>query len=598
MIGTEEIKKEILFKQFFKFYDDIKKIRDDCKASPCNLQEIQEASLKILDNYALSLSKYRDEFGDDTVDEMFYLITVFADEVFIGVKWEKGLKWEDYLLEEKIFKSHIAGIKIFENITKIIENGKGGVPSISSIYLLSLIFGFKGKYMHGDSEGKVNGFKEKLYSLIYKSGKNFFEKLHYLFPENYTHKFTTGLQLLMPNFKLWIFIGIFTTLFITFVIVEIFYPLTAIKTITNFYKFIVSHKIEFFLFLLFLSLALFIYTVWHYIRKNKLLSFFKKKFSKYEIRESFKNLIDTIRNVMYSDEYNTKHPWYIILGTPGSGKTSLMRGLSIREVTDNQVGEGFFEYSPCNFWIFDSGIIMDISGKLEKHENKTVLRNYIFKMFKRYRPRRPLDGVIITLSYQDLESHSQKDLLNSIKYKGDIIFEQLESLLNYTKMKLPVYILVTKCDKMEGFNEFVNLIPSRFKQSIFGWSINQSGYKYAFSKNWVNDAFKKINAQLASLEIGMAVNQHSVTTNEKIFQLSRNIDSLKYPLQIFANRVFRSSQESHLYTPFFRGIYFCGSVTEEMHEFDTTEKLFVKDLFEKKIFKEAHLAVPVIKYHL
>jgi type IV/VI secretion system ImpK/VasF family protein len=599
MTNLEAIKNEILLRQFDKYYSEIISLRDKIEVMPEKIiKDAEDKVLKILDDYALNLDKFKDEVGTDTVKELFYMMAVFADELFINIDWGGKQAWEDNLLEEKIFKSHFAGNKIFLNIDTLINAKAETSKRIALIYLLILALGFRGKFLYDDPDNSLLNYKKKLFWILYNLKSNVFEKLHSLFPQNNTEFTAQPKKILSPDFIKLIIFGILGLLLFSYIITSLFSPYFAAKSIFFIISFISDYEVEVILIIIVIIVIYFLYLLFGIIRRYKILTFFNGKYLKFQIRESFRQAAKFLKHKFGPHNYRYQLPWYIILGTLNSGKSSLLRKGNLKEFDEYPVAEKLFENSICNIWMFESAVILDIDGKIEKVETDKNLRKYVYIILNRYRRRRPLDGIIITVSYDDLISvkNNQAENLNLIKNKALNIREQVEMLQRKIKMQLPVYILVTKCDKISGFREFVNEIPSRFMQNIFGWSNGHSVQDYFFSKNWLQEAFQSINEQLSLIQMGIFTFQNNLINNHNIFIFGRKIDELKYPLQIFINNIFLSTSTSKLYPLLFRGLYLCGTSINEFRDIDERERLFIRELFEKKIFMEPFLAKPNKKF--
>jgi type IV/VI secretion system ImpK/VasF family protein len=599
MTNLEAIRNEILLRQFDKFYNEIVNIRDKVEAMPeKNMKEAEDKALKVLDDYALNLEKFKDEVGIDIVKELFYMMTVFTDEIFISIDWGGNQAWEDNLLEEKFFKSHFAGNKVFENIDSLLNTKAEKSKRIALIYLLVLALGFKGKFLFNDPDNALLNYRKKLFSALFNLKSNVFEKLHSLFPQNNTEITAQAKKILSPDFIKWTIYGILGTLLFSYIIMSLINPYFASKSFLLFLAFINDYETEIiilFVLILILCLAYFLFRI---IRRYKILTFFSGKYLKFQISETFRQAAKFLRHKFGTNQYQYQLPWYLILGTLNSGKTSLLKKSNIKELDEYPLVEKLFENSVCNIWMYDSAVIIDIDGKIEKIESEKNLRKYIFTVLNRYRRRRPLDGIIITAAYDDLISvkNNQAENLNLIKNKALNIREQIEMLQKKIKMQLPVYILVTKCDMIAGFREFVNEVPSRYLQNIFGWSNTYSSQDYTFSKNWLQEAFQSINEQLSFIQMGLFTYQSNLVNNHNIFLFGRKVDELKYPLQIFVNNIFLTTGTSKLYPLLFRGLYMCGTSINEYADIDARDKLFIRDLFEKKIFNEPYLAKPNKKF--
>jgi type IV/VI secretion system ImpK/VasF family protein len=88
----------------------------------------------------------------------------FADEFFLNFEWPYKIEWLNNLLEAKVFRTHISGSHIFEQIDYILEDREN--TELARIYFYVLSFGFKG--MHINNQPKIDQLKSQLFFMIYQ----------------------------------------------------------------------------------------------------------------------------------------------------------------------------------------------------------------------------------------------------------------------------------------------------------------------------------------------------------------------------------------------------------------------------------------------
>src|SRR4030095_7770531 len=71
-------------------------------------------------------------------------------------------------------------------------------------------------------------------------------------------------------------------------------------------------------------------------------------------------------------------------------------------------------------------------------------------LLKRFRPRQPLNGVIVTLSVSDLVHWTDEEPERPAPH----VRERVRELAHRLGVRLPIYLMVTKTDLLAGFNEF------------------------------------------------------------------------------------------------------------------------------------------------
>lgn len=131
--------------------------------------------------------------------DLLYLISALADEVFLNTEWSGKKYWEDHMLEYEFFKTQIAGNVVFDRIHNLLQN-RNAPAEIVEIYLEVLAFGFQGKY-RGIATADINNLREQMYNFIVKSKKIAHRESQRLFQEQYSCTLPTITRKLLPDFN-------------------------------------------------------------------------------------------------------------------------------------------------------------------------------------------------------------------------------------------------------------------------------------------------------------------------------------------------------------------------------------------------------------
>ena len=191
-------------------------------------------------------------------------------------------------------------------------------------------------------------------------------------------------------------------------------------------------------------------------------------------------------------------PWYLMLGASGAGKTSLLRRSTLNLPVGRPDFEGMQDLSHCGWWFFDRSVVLDINGEFVLHksglssdEKKWRL---LLLLLERYRTKRPVDGIFVAISAEELYGDSKLEH-NEILGRAKQLYEKLANSQDTLGMRVPIYIIVTKSDKIEGFKEFTRCIPAVHKQQMLGWS-NGHGVRDPFEDNWIDQAYQSLSQSI------------------------------------------------------------------------------------------------------
>jgi len=146
-------------------------------------------------------------------------------------------------------------------------------------------------------------------------------------------------------------------------------------------------------------------------------------------------------------------PWYLCIGASQSGKTTLLRRVATsfapfaRPPSDTA--------SPtqnCDWWFFNTAIILDTAGHyaLPKNEVEHSRWYRFLRLLRAQRALQPINGLIIALAVDTLASKRQEEVrLEAAEFR-----KRIDEAIRELGIAFPVYLLITRCDILEGFTEF------------------------------------------------------------------------------------------------------------------------------------------------
>src|SRR5262249_14724797 len=103
-------------------------------------------------------------------------------------------------------------------------------------------------------------------------------------------------------------------------------------------------------------------------------------------------------------------PWYVFIGAPGSGKTTALVNSGLRFPLEQRSGKGAIRgvggTRNCDWWFTEEAVFLDTAGRYTTQDSDQSSDSEGWREFlallRTYRVRRPLNGVILTISCQDL----------------------------------------------------------------------------------------------------------------------------------------------------------------------------------------------------
>jgi type VI secretion system protein ImpL len=165
-------------------------------------------------------------------------------------------------------------------------------------------------------------------------------------------------------------------------------------------------------------------------------------------------------------------PWYIIIGAPGAGKTTALVNSGLEFPLAAEIGQpvirGIGGTRNCDWWFSSQAVLIDTAGRYTTHDSDPVADRAAWfgflALLARYRPRRPINGALLTLSVSDLLNATPEQ---RIAHAG-VVRERIEELHDQLGIGFPVYVLVTKMDLLAGFMDFFADFDKDERSQVWG----------------------------------------------------------------------------------------------------------------------------------
>ncbi len=264
--------------------------------------------------------------------------------------------------------------------------------------------------------------------------------------------------------------------------------------------------------------------------------------------------LNTLKNSNLARKGNPVYalPWFMMLGTTESGKSSALRSARLSTPfpeTPHPAGMGT---SYCDWWFTEHAVMLDTSGKYaDPHPDPANLDEWqrLLSLLLAARKKEPLNGIVVTVDVPGL-FEKNADLLEE---EGRVIRLRIDELMRVLGARIPVYLLVTKCDQVYGMVSALEQSQDSFLRQPMG-VINED-----LTRPW-NDfleiTFSSITERLKDLRL---LQLDSTKGNKTaLMLLPEEFNKLKEGLGHFMQGLCRVNpyQESLL----LRGLYFCSAL--------------------------------------
>ena len=308
-------------------------------------------------------------------------------------------------------------------------------------------------------------------------------------------------------------------------------------------------------------------------------------------------------------------PWYVVIGPPGAGKTTALRNSGLHFPLADGQGEavaGIGGTRQCNWWFADEAVLLDTAGRYTTQDGDASVDgsawNAFLGLLRRYRRRAPVNGIIVAISVADLTASSERD------QHARAIRQRIGELDRAFGLRVPVYLMLTKADRIAGFSEFFADLSRAERDQVWGATLvadsthSTDGTDVAAR---VSAEFDALIARLNDRLLTRLDQERDAAQCALLFGFPREVAMLKESVVSFVTEAFGMSRYDT--AAWLRGVYLT-SATQSGTPLDravaavarlfglaptpagatrgpaAAQSYFVADLIKRVVFREAHLA--------
>jgi len=246
-------------------------------------------------------------------------------------------------------------------------------------------------------------------------------------------------------------------------------------------------------------------------------------------------------------------PWLLLLGHTQAGKSLLVHhsGLTF-PLSRNPEPPEPGQPEGCRWAFATEGILLDAPGRYLDDGHQAEWQAFL-RQLKAHRPAGPLEGILVAVELPDLlQAGSRAFADRARQLRG-----RIGDVERRCGMKLPVYLVFTKMDLLQGFQDFFGESSEAERREVWGATLPQdqgSGF----------DPVGAVEAEFAQLRRGLAARAEA--------RLERRRDGhawVTFPAAFHrlgqAVRGFTEhlvGQDPYHARPFIRGFYFTSAIQE------------------------------------
>lgn len=249
-------------------------------------------------------------------------------------------------------------------------------------------------------------------------------------------------------------------------------------------------------------------------------------------------------------------PWYLVIGLPSSGKTSLLgnAGLNASMVGGSAMA-GQSGTQSCDWYFSPEAVMIDTAGRYITDDQAASEFSEFLKLLRRQR-RQAINGLVMVVSLPDLLGMSPEE-------RGALARQLLERASRYRKALHalpPIYLFFSKADLLPGFEEAFDGLDADARQQPWGMTfsvdeIRNAGIRMVFPSRF-DELMKGLegHVQRRAEEMGQDVDNAMLRFPDYMAEL-RNV------LGDFLSPFDATSAEDEV--PAVRGVYFTSALQTE-----------------------------------
>ncbi|NWC93032.1 MULTISPECIES: type VI secretion system membrane subunit TssM [unclassified Pseudomonas] len=304
-------------------------------------------------------------------------------------------------------------------------------------------------------------------------------------------------------------------------------------------------------------------------------------------------------------------PWYLVIGQPAAGKSTMLYQSGLNFPYAEREGArvaGLGGTRNCDWFFSSEAVLLDTAGRYMNNQEEAGKWRAFLQLLRQHRQRRPLNGLIVAVSIHDILQSSLEDQERIAKRLRERI-QETHALL---EVRLPVYLVFTKCDLVPGFAPFYSQLDDVARGEVMGKTFSHKGFEQADWGQRFGVAMDELITYWQAVAGQQLVQQDIQVTrqNSSVYRFPLELAALKPRLHLFVDALLRANPYQN--AELLRGFYFTSALDADQpemggHARQVTERfslesdqepasgqaqpraLFINSLFRKVIIPDQHL---------
>ena len=257
-------------------------------------------------------------------------------------------------------------------------------------------------------------------------------------------------------------------------------------------------------------------------------------------------------------------PWYVVIGAPGSGNSTLLANSGLRfplaseDSPPQLTGVGGTRY--CEWWFSEDAVFVDTAGRYVAHESRNLKDalagsaswHAFLGLLRENRPAKPVNGAIVTVSVTDLLLWAKAERQQFAAH----VRMRLSELYAGLNARFPVYLVFTKMDLLAGFAEMFGDMDDEARTQVWGTTFDAGADPVDIAKTYVRD-FGVLQNRLYAEMLDRLEKEPDLARRAAIYRFPQQFHAIGPLVQEFLGMAFSTPIDHH--PTLLRGAYFVSA---------------------------------------
>ena len=285
------------------------------------------------------------------------------------------------------------------------------------------------------------------------------------------------------------------------------------------------------------------------------------------LNDRFTSALGQLKKSKFASKHGKKSlyelPWYIIIGPPGAGKTTMLTNSGLRFPLAESHGEGALGgvggTRNCDWWFTDEAVLLDTAGRYTTQDSHRSLDNSAWhgflQLLSKYRRRQPINGAVIAISAEDLIMQTEEQR----GHLGKTIQARLDELHEHLGIQFPVYVLITKCDLIAGFSDYFANASQQERNQVWGTTFPLDE-EASYNRNYLSEQFDLLTNRVSAGTLQRINTERDIQKRALIHNFPLQVNNLKASVLKLMDDIFAASRYKQ--QALVRGVYL-SSATQQ-----------------------------------